>query len=341
VRRALSPTALAMAGRPGATHASFDPAAWVPAKREYGILRLLLCRAAIEEELSQPQPANRLRSLEARLCAGPAVHPQQQRRGEVQQQAAARRRPAAGVISDGDDDSDASYISEGDPPEPNEPIAWAKSQRGSWWRVRTTLKEDLVVRNGVSLFSAELRRAVPGEMLQQKGGPRVLTSGRAQGCVRMPIQPYGWVTADATRAGGPQYLIRAQAPKWRAVYQSPTGNGAADVIVRHGLELDSEAVVSLCCGDIVEQAGPSHIRSNGIVRMPVVLGRKSESNEEEDSPRPARISGWVTVDASAAGGPVFFKPLPDNSAGEAPPANRGGGSGRGRRGRQQHQQSSA
>lgn len=341
MRRALSQTALAMAGRPGAAHASFDPAAWAPAKREYGLLRLLLCRAAIEEELSQPPPANRLRSLEARLCTGPAVQPQQQRRGEAQQQAATRRRPPAGGVSDEDDDSDASYISEGDPPEPNEPVAWSKSQRGSWWRVRTTLREDLVVRNGVSLFSAELRRAVPGEVLQQKGGPRVLTSGRAQGCIRMPIQPYGWVTADATRAGGPQYLIRAQAPKWRAVYKTPTGNGSADVIVRHGSELDSEAVMSLRCGDVVEQAGPSHTRSNGIVRMPVVMGRKSESQEEEDSPRPARISGWVTVDASAAGGPVFFKPLPDNSAGEAPPANPGGGGGRGRRGRQQHQQSAA
>lgn len=308
-------------GRQGATakasaDATFNSAAWAPARREYGLLQLLMCREAIAEELARPRPASRLKALESRLCTP----------SHLWASAAAARReaaappPAAAPDSEPEeDDSDTSYISEGEPPEPNEHVSWGKGQRGAWWRVRTTLREDLVVRGGVSLLSAELRRTAPGEMLQQKGAPRVLTSGRAQGCIRMPIQPCGWVTADASRAGGPQYLIRSHAPRWRAVHQSSAGEGSADVIVRHGAELHSKAVMSLSCGDVVEQAGPFHVRPDGIVRMPVMAlhGRRTEVRDEEDSPTSVSfISGWVTVDASAVGGPVFFKLVPE--AGESP-----------------------
>ncbi|OLQ14387.1 hypothetical protein AK812_SmicGene1481 [Symbiodinium microadriaticum] len=103
-----------------------------------------------------------------------------------------------------EDDDNCSYISEGEPIEPHDPVAWGRSARGAWWRLRGNLKEDLIVRSGVSLASAELHRWAPGEVFQQKGRPRVLTSGKGQGCIRMPIQPNGWVTADASRAGGPQ-----------------------------------------------------------------------------------------------------------------------------------------
>uniref|UniRef100_A0A7S1SFL2 Uncharacterized protein n=1 Tax=Alexandrium catenella TaxID=2925 RepID=A0A7S1SFL2_ALECA len=277
--------------------ATFSSAAWVPAKREYGLLHLLMCRAAIAEELAKPKPTSRLKSLDVRLCS-PMLQPVK------------KEPPPLSDIEDSD--SDASYISEGDPPEPSELVSWGKGQRGAWWRVRGSLREDLVVRGGVSLFSTELRRTAPGEMLQQKGAPRVLTGGRAQGCIRMPIQPHGWVTADASRAGGPQYLIRAHAPRWRAIYQSPTGEG--DVLVRSGLELDSQAVLMLHFGDIVEQAGPAQTQPDGIVRMPITApqSRRGDSREDEDT-LITKVSGWVTVDASAAGGPVFLKLVPDTT----------------------------
>jgi len=282
--------------------ATFNSAAWVPARREYGLLHLLMCRAAVAEELAKPKPPNRLKSLEIRLCS-PVLQPTKKEAVPLLDDA---------VLPLDDSDSDASYISEGEPPEHSKLVSWGKGQRGAWWRVRTTLREHLVIRGGISLSSAEFWRAAPGEMLQQKGAPRVLLGGRAQGCIRMPIQPCGWVTADASRAGGPQYLIRAHAPRWRAIYQSPTSD--RDVMVRLGPELDSETVMSLSCGDVVEQTGPSQTRPDGIVRMPITtqLPRKGDARDEEE-PSTAKANGWVTVDASAAGGPVFFKLVPDAS----------------------------
>lgn len=296
-------------------HATFDAGAWAPAKQEYGLLHLLLARSAILEELASLVPSkNCLKSLDTRLCS-PALGP-------------VKAGPGGGLGAplpplEEDDDSDASYISEGEPSEPSQLVSWGKGQRGAWWRIRASLREDLSVRAGISLASAELRRAAPGELLQQKGHPRVLGSGRSQGCIRMPIQPSGWVTADASRCGGSQYLIRAHTPRWKAVYQSPTSN-TGDVIVRASIELDSEAVVALYFGDIVEQAGPPQECHNGIVRMPIMSSRRGGSVDSEEHIRAEdagvtpKVSGWVTVDASAAGGPVFFKALGEGGDGGAP-----------------------
>ncbi len=33
---------------------------------------------------------------------------------------------------------------------------------------------------------------------------RLILKGNARGCIRLPIRPNGWVTADAVAAGGPQ-----------------------------------------------------------------------------------------------------------------------------------------
>jgi len=278
--------------------------AWVPSKRAYGVLRLLIAKEVIAEELAKPPPKNALKALDTRLVS-PMMKPARP--------AMPQPMPDLGE----DSDSDASYISEGEPVEQCELVSWGKGSRGAWWRVRASLREDLVIRGGVSLSSAEIGRTSPGDALQQKGGPRVLTSGRAQGCIRMPIQPHGWVTADASRVGGPQYLIRCHAPRWRAVYQSP--NGDADAIIRAGPELDSEAVLSLAAGDVVEQAGPVMERPDGINRMPVTtVGRAKGVNDREDEDHGAagggvvaKTCGWVTTDAVAAGGPVYFKLVPD------------------------------
>lgn len=298
-------------------HATFDAGTWAPARQEYGLLHLLLARSAILEELASLVPAkNCLKSLDTRLCS-PALGPAKANPGGNSPGGVA----LPPLEEEEDDDSDASYISEGEPSEPSQLVSWGKGQRGAWWRVRASLREDLAIRAGVSLASAELRRAAPGELLQQKGHPRVLGSGRSQGCIRMPIQPCGWVTADASRCGGSQYLIRAHTPRWKAVYQSPTSS-TGDVIVRASIELSSEAVVALYFGDIVEQAGPPQECQNGIVRMPIMSSRRgSADNEEharaEDAGVTPKVSGWVTVDASAAGGPVFFKALGEGGGGAA------------------------
>jgi len=299
--------------------ATFDASAWEPAKQEYGLLHLLIRRSAILEELASISPArNRLKALDTRLCS-PALGPSWPPTGKQPTS------PSSLATLEEDEDSDSSYISEGEPLEPSQMVSWGKGQRGAWWRVRASLREDLVVRAGLSLASAELRRLAPGELLQQKGCPRVLSGTRSHGCIRMPIQPCGWVTADASRCGGSQYLVRAHTPRWKAVYKSPASGG--DVIVRSSIELESEALPSLFCGDIVEQAGPQEAY-RGITRMPVVVPRRGISAEGEELGRDdfgvvPKLNGWVTVDATAAGGPVFFKFIADNDPGMAGKAWRG------------------
>ncbi|CAK9051945.1 unnamed protein product [Durusdinium trenchii] len=200
-----------------------------------------------------------------------------------------------------EDDDACSYISEGEPRERSELVSWGKSHRGSWWRVRSNLREELIVRAGVSLSSVEIGRSVAGDVFQQKGKPRMLLEKRGEGCIRMPIQPTGWITADASRAGGPQYLIRIHSPQWKAVYDA----GGQDILVRASVELDSEVVATLSCGDIVEQDGPVTTVHWGIVRMPIVVKSGRQNGDSQ------RIVGWVTTDASAASGPVFFKLMPE------------------------------
>jgi len=190
-------------------------------------------------------------------------------------------------------------------------------KRGSWFRVHSSLGEELVVRSGLSLASAELRRVAPGEAVQQAGIAKMLIKGRCRGCIRVPVKPRGWVTADATRAGGPRYLLSSGSPRWRVVYSSPNSS-EADAIIRSAPALDSDEVQVLYCGDIVEQAGPCEMRGQGIVRMPVTALILKRGDGEMDTTHgkyadvsSAKTLGWVTLDASPAGGPVFFKPAPD------------------------------
>merc|ERR1719498_938796 len=161
-------------------------------------------------------------------------------------------------------------------------------------------------------------RLSPGEALQQAGAARMLKHGRAAYCIRLPVKPRGWVTADASRAGGPRYLVSASAPRWRVVHNSHS-KSESDALVRATAELDSEEVSWLYYGDVVEQAGPSELRGQGIVRMPVTsnISRRSDGDTDQYS-QPnhgptAKIFGWVTIDASPAGGPLFFKPTVDQT----------------------------
>lgn len=280
---------------------SFDSAAWQPAKREYGLFHLLLCRSAMPEQRAEeiPEQVAQLKFVDTRAVNLATAPP--------------RRDP----FSSDDDGS----VSDDEHKDTTEPVAWP-GKDGSWWRVHSALGEDVIVREGVSLSSAELRRIAPGDLLQQAGVGRALVNGRARGCIRVPVQPMGWVTADASKAGGPKYLVRASAPRWRVVHSTNKEGDAGDAIVREDPTLDSEAVAVLHYGDVVEQAGPSLTRSDGIVRMPVTstVVRRGDVTENGEAPsnggrnnsagangKAARILGWVTVDATAAGGPIFFK----------------------------------
>eukprot|EP00929_Paragymnodinium_shiwhaense_P070431 TRINITY_DN35674_c0_g1_i1.p1 TRINITY_DN35674_c0_g1~~TRINITY_DN35674_c0_g1_i1.p1 ORF type:complete len:311 (-),score=71.32 TRINITY_DN35674_c0_g1_i1:188-1120(-) len=289
----------------GADDDTFDFGAWWPERREYGLFHLLLCRSAMLEDAGSsvseaPPQVAQLRFADSRVI-GLATAP-------------VRRDPFSS--------DDEAELSEGERDAQIGPTAWP-GKDGSWWRVHSSLGEEVIVREGVQLNSAEVRRIAPGDLVQQAGSAKAFLSGHAKGCVRTPIQPNGWVTADASKAGGPKYLVRASAPRWRVVFSAAKETDAGDAIVREDPTLDSPSVAVLHQGDIVEQAGPSLVRSDGIVRMPVtstVIRRGEAESMNGDlsasaaaaKGKPAKMLGWVTVDATAKGGPVFFKPVADS-----------------------------
>mmetsp|Transcript_109508 Transcript_109508/g.316587 ORF Transcript_109508/g.316587 Transcript_109508/m.316587 type:complete len:353 (-) Transcript_109508:52-1110(-) len=291
---------------------NFNVVAWCPDAQEYGIYNLLICRDSVVQA-EKPEELSNLKVVETRFCKFPEEPP--------------IRRRGAGVArgtnghTPGEDDEDC--ISEGDHGEVTGPASWSGRPR-SWWRVHNQLGEDLLVREGVSLRSAQIRRVAPGELVQQAGLARSLTQGNAKGCIRLPVRPSGWVTADATKAGGPKYLVRASVPRWRVVWSPPenrNGKQETGVIVREEEDLATAEVTVLHRGDVVEQAGPCITLPEGIVRMPVtatIIRRADQENGEGDganghhekrSSASGKTAGWVTVDASMVGGPIFFKPV--------------------------------
>eukprot|EP00928_Gymnodinium_smaydae_P070611 TRINITY_DN54415_c0_g1_i1.p1 TRINITY_DN54415_c0_g1~~TRINITY_DN54415_c0_g1_i1.p1 ORF type:complete len:301 (+),score=63.84 TRINITY_DN54415_c0_g1_i1:69-971(+) len=277
---------------------AFSASAWSPEEQSYGLLELLLCRETMMPELSALNGCDGgLKALDSRVC-------------DERLKASGRARDR--VPSDLGDDSD---VSEGEPMEPTEKEWWGRGRPGSWWRVRDNLAEACIVRSGVSLASAAVRSVLPGQLLQQAGIPRALTKGRARGCIRMPVRPEGWVTADATRAGGTQFLMRASTPTWQVIFSVTDGN-SPDVVVRASKELNSDQIGTLRRGDVVEQAGPSVERPDGIIRMPVsFLPSSPGRNGRGDGSGTRKLIGWVTADASEAGGPTFFEQMPDPDGG--------------------------
>jgi len=304
----------------------------------YGIFQMLLIKAAVQEaEKTVPQEFNNIRVVDVRDCTFPEEPPTARPRRNVATGAgvAAVDRPRisskepaeAGGDAGAGAEEDEDAISEGEHGEVTGTAPWS-GKPGSWWRVHNQLGEDLLVREGVSLRSAQINYISPGELVQQAGHARSLLKGNPKGCIRLPVRPNGWVTADATRSGGPKYLVRASVPRWRVVYAPPEPGGKGSkysqegtVIVRADEELNSEQVMVLHRGDVVEQAAPSIVTPQGIVRMPVtttVVRRTAVESGEVPDPSAngqnrATVSGktygWVTADASAAGGPVFFKPV--------------------------------
>lgn len=284
---------------------TYDPSKWDPEKCEYGVLNLLIRRGALPSDTAAPAEMNNLKCVDARIALASLK---------------IVKAPVVVSVGGGAVDEDP-RVPEGTPHEQTESIAWP-GKAGSWWRVRSDLGEDVIVRAGVSLQSKELGRIAPADLLQQAGLARTFAKGRARGCVRVPVNPEGWVTADATKAGGPKYIVRASAPRWRVVYQSPNSSGG-DVIVREAQALESDEVAVLYHGDIVEQAGPLKQFSKGIMRMPVTeaIGRRRNEDSDKDGEKAWPQIGWVTVDATPAGGPVFFKVVSTNGSANPNPGS--------------------
>lgn len=84
-----------------------------------------------------------------------------------------------------------------------------------------------------------------------------------------------------------------------------------DTVVRKTERLDSDEVQKLQEGEIVEQVAPSFTTENGIVRVQI---------RHPSSPLFPKPIGWVTQDASAAGGPKFLEPGPEPMKTPGPPA---------------------
>lgn len=82
--------------------------------------------------------------------------------------------------------------------------------------------------------------------------------------------------------------------KWRVV--------KAPCVVRATEHLQSDEVSSLKEGEIVEQVCPEFTLRNGIIRIQIRHPR---------SPLFPMAIGWVTLDATSAGGPRFLEPGPD------------------------------
>lgn len=84
-----------------------------------------------------------------------------------------------------------------------------------------------------------------------------------------------------------------------------------NTVVRKTEKLDSDEVQKLQEGEIVEQVAPSFTTENGIVRVQI---------RHPSSPLFPKPIGWVTQDASAAGGPKFLEPGPEPMKTPGPPA---------------------
>eukprot|EP00435_Cladocopium_sp_Y103_P053503 s269_g17.t1 len=110
-------------------------------------------------------------------------------------------------------------------------------------------------------------------------------------------------------------------PAPHAPYGAPHLSHAPPMVHPHGQpyftpkkwkeKLDSDEVQKLQEGEIVEQVAPSFTTENGIVRVQI---------RHPSSPLFPKPIGWVTQDASAAGGPKFLEPGPEPMKTPGPPA---------------------
>lgn len=281
---------------------SFSGATFDPSQQQYGLTWLLRKRKAM---MPIPKP-DELRTLKFLICAdgyaGQDDEPPERDRGK------GREGKGKGKGKDGkskDARAGGRFI-----PDLGKTEIMTGSQRGNWWRNCSPDNMDVIVREQFLLTSSELCKVPYGQYVLQAGPLEVFVSGPASGLQRMPVQPRGWATVDATSVGGPLYLEKVRSPRWKVVFSS--GSSKGDIVVRHGVSLDSDEVAVLTCGTHVEQAGPLELTEDGIIRMPIMFG-EGVGREPSSSSHPPKIrNGWVTCDATAQGGPKFFEPVPPN-----------------------------
>lgn len=341
------------AATPDASFTNFSATRWEPDAKVYGVMPLLHCRAAMiarhdGEELPPPVEISHIKFLnmsglaKARHGDAPDAdgsgQPGEARLGTAEAAAAV----VAAVMHDGATEaaeavqiqpiSNPGLDNEG-PGQSNNSLLLA-STAGTWWRASSD--QEVVVREGSSLWSRELLRHPPGSYVLQAAQVETLSRGRERGILRMPVMPRGWVTLDATAAGGPRYFEMCPAPRWRVIHQSGTKHG--DVLVRATKSLDSPEVGVLWNGDYVEQIGSQEFQESqgkSILRMPVALiatapvavarrnsltstAAAAQASPAERAQLEQRamwavkreqgcLAGWVTADATKAGGPRFFE----------------------------------
>lgn len=101
---------------------------------------------------------------------------------------------------------------------------------------------------------------------------------------------HGAPAAPPTRARGSNFAIK----KWKVI--------RPNVVVKATEALDSAEIQTLKDGEIVEQVSPAFKLSNGIIRIQI---------RHPSSPQFPNPIGWVTQDATSAGGPKFMEPGPE------------------------------
>lgn len=127
---------------------------------------------------------------------------------------------------------------------------------------------------------------------------------------------YGWPPGGPP--GGPHLALADSAPASSAPVRprhfAPKKWKVArpNTVVRATEHLNSEEVQMLQEGEIVEQVAPAFKLKNGIIRIQI---------RHPSSPQFPNPIGWVTQDATAAGGPKFLEPGPEPmQKGWRPPA---------------------
>jgi len=133
----------------------------------------------------------------------------------------------------------------------------------------------------------------PGYTSYPEMPPQHSTNGMAPGYQHAPAQLPASVAVPAPVRSTPP-PTRFNVKKWKVIRKG--------TMVRATEALDSPEVQTLEEGAIVEQVAPAFRLKSGIVRIQI---------RHPSSPQFPNPIGWVTQDATAAGGPRFLEPGPE------------------------------
>lgn len=159
-------------------------------------------------------------------------------------------------------------------------------------------------------------------------GIHLWRAASAGGAVGAPSRP----TSAPPQPVPPAPAASASGPHWRVAWSSKCEYG--DVVIRSGQELDSSVVGALFEGAIVQQVSADMVLETGdqygggpanVVRMQVRVNAAGShwappprdelcppvGEPGSDKRLEGGQCGWVTRDATSAGGPEFFCQVPD------------------------------